>query len=116
LLAGTGLRIGEALALKPTDLSPDCRVLYVRRSIWRGKEQEPKTPNAVREVDIPELLARLLQKYAANKSGICSPHPAGDADTTQRPTGFARDRKENRPPCFRRFRTETLRRARVPKT
>ena len=47
LLAGTGLRIGEALALKPADLSPDCRVLYVRRSIWHGKEQQPKTPNAV---------------------------------------------------------------------
>jgi integrase len=42
LLAGTGLRIGEALALKPSDFSPDYRVLQVRRSIWRGKEQEPK--------------------------------------------------------------------------
>jgi integrase len=33
VLAGTGLRIGEALGLKATDLSSDCRVLYVRRSI-----------------------------------------------------------------------------------
>jgi integrase len=33
LLAGTGLRIGEALALKPADLSPDCRVLHVQRNI-----------------------------------------------------------------------------------
>jgi integrase len=37
LLAGTGLRIGEALALKRADLSPDCRLLFVRRSIWRGQ-------------------------------------------------------------------------------
>jgi integrase len=28
LLAGTGLRIGEALGLKTSDLSPDCRMLY----------------------------------------------------------------------------------------
>jgi len=55
----------------------------------------------VREVDIPELLARLLQKYAANKSGyLFATIQRATADTTQRPTGFARDRKENRPPCF----------------
>ena len=69
LLAGTGLRIGEALALKPGDLSPDCRVLYVRRSIWAGKEQTPKTPNAIREVDIPEPLAGLLHSYVENRTG-----------------------------------------------
>lgn len=69
LLAGSGLRIGEALALKATDLSPDCRILYVRRSIWRGQEQQPKTPNAVREVDLPESLARVLHAHAETKSG-----------------------------------------------
>ena len=51
LLAGTGLRIGEALALKTANLSPDCRVIRVRHTIWAGREQPPKTPNAVREVD-----------------------------------------------------------------
>src|SRR6267142_7248429 len=39
LLAGTGPRIGEALGLKTSDLSPDCRVLHIQRSIWRGQEQ-----------------------------------------------------------------------------
>ena len=57
LLAGTGLRIGEALGLKATDFGPDCRLLHVRRSIWRGREQAPKTGNAIRTVDIPEELA-----------------------------------------------------------
>src|SRR6266404_220483 len=61
LLAGTGLRIGEALALCSPDFGPDCRVLYVRRSLWRGREQEPKTSNAVRVVDIPEVLASELR-------------------------------------------------------
>ncbi|WP_410965196.1 tyrosine-type recombinase/integrase, partial [Salmonella sp. SAL04286] len=67
LLAGTGLRIGEALALKVTDLSSDCRALHVRRSIWRSKEQSPKTPNALRQVDIAETLARVLREWAADK-------------------------------------------------
>src|SRR5438128_1404600 len=39
LLAGTGLRIGEALALKASDFSSDFRSLEVRRSMWRGREQ-----------------------------------------------------------------------------
>jgi len=115
LLAGTGLRIGEALALKPADLSPDCRVLHVRRSIWHGKEQQPKTPNAVREVDLPESLARMLREYAANKSGYLfatsSGHPLAQRNVLRamHATG-----KKVGLHAFRRFRTETLRRARVP--
>src|SRR5277367_1900821 len=69
LLAGTGLRIGEALGLKPTDFSTDCRILQVRRSIWHGQEQAPKTPNAVRVVDIAEPLSQLLRDYIADKRG-----------------------------------------------
>lgn len=57
LLAGTGLRAGEALALKATDFSSEFRVLHVTRSIWHGREQDPKTPSAVREVDVAEPLA-----------------------------------------------------------
>lgn len=115
LLAGTGLRIGEALALKPTDLSPDCRVLHVRRSIWHGREQDPKTPNAVREVDIPELLARLLQKYTANKSGYLFATSSG-RPLIQRNVlrALHATGKKIGLHAFRRFRTETLRRARVP--
>jgi integrase len=115
LLAGTGLRIGEALALKPSDLSPDCRVLFVRRSIWHGHEQEPKTPNALREVDIPEPLAALLRGYVENKSGylfaVASGRPLAPRNilralhATGKRVGFH---------AFRRFRTETIRRARTP--
>jgi integrase len=108
------VRIGEALGLKVADLSPDCRVVSVRRSIWGGKEQLPKTPNAVREVDIPEALAALLQDYAAGKSGYlfatAKGNPLGKRNALSRlhatnKVGFH---------AFRRFRTEVLRRARVP--
>jgi integrase len=115
LLAGTGLRIGEALGLKSTDLSPDCRVLYVRRSIWNGQEQEPKTPAAVREVDIAEPLSRVLREYVVGKSGYLFATKNGRSlqqrnvrralHATGTKVGFH---------AFRRFRTETLRRARVP--
>src|SRR5260370_4542213 len=40
LLAATGLRIGEARALRSTDFGPDCRVLHILRSVWRVREQE----------------------------------------------------------------------------
>ena len=114
-LAGTGLRIGEALALKPTDLSADCRVLHVRRSIWHGQEQAPKTPNAVRVVDIAEPLAQLLSEYVASKPGYLfaakSERPLQQRNVIRalHATG-----KKVGLHAFRRFRTETLRRARVP--
>ena len=69
LLAGTGLRIGEAFGLRPTDFGPDCRVLNVRRSIWRGQEQQPKTANALRVVDLPEVLANELRTFVGGVSG-----------------------------------------------
>jgi len=115
LLAGTGLRIGEALGLKPTDLSPDCRVLYVRRSIWRGQEQEPKTPNAVREVDIAEPLSQLLREYVNSRSGYLFATKTGrplEQSTVLRAL-YATGKKGGLH-AFRRFRAENLRRAGVP--
>ena len=63
LVAGTGIRIGEALAIRTDDFDPLCRLLQVRRSVWRRREQAPKTLNAIRPVDIPESLAQVLCRY-----------------------------------------------------
>lgn len=114
LLAGTGLRIGEALGLKASDLSPDCRVLFVRRSIWGGKEQLPKTPNAVREVDIAAPLARLLREHAEGKSGYLFAASTGRPLQQRNVLGVLHGTKKVGLHAFRRFRTEVLRRARVP--
>jgi integrase len=115
LLAGTGLRIGEALGLKVDDLSKDCSVLHVRRSIWRGQEQAPKTPNAVRVVDVAEPLARLLSEYVSGKSGYLFAAKSG-RPLQQRNVlrALHATGKKVGLHAFRRFRTETLRRARVP--
>jgi integrase len=115
LLAGTGLRIGEALALKPTDFAEDCWVLHVSRSIWHGHEQAPKTASAIRVVDIAEPLAQLVRELIAGKSGylfaVKSGQPLQQRNVLRalHATG-----KKVGLHAFRRFRTETLRRARVP--
>ncbi len=68
MLAGSGLRIGEALALKIGEhISDDCSTIYVRQSLWRGKEQEPKTQAAVRDVDITKELGALLAKFIGDR-------------------------------------------------
>jgi integrase len=110
LLAGTGLRIGEALAIKASDFTSDFRVLHVTRSIWHGREQSPKTPAAVREVDLAEPLAALVRAFAEGKDGYLFATRSG------RPLGH---RNVNRAAgvgvhALRRFRIETLRRAGVP--
>jgi len=110
LIAGTGLRIGEALAIKASDFTEDFRVLKVTRSIWHGKEQSPKTPSAVREIDIAEELAALVRDYAQNRTGYLFATKSGRPlahRNVHRAAGVGVH-------ALRRFRTETLRRASVP--
>jgi len=63
LLYLTGLRIGEALALKWSDVDFEQSKLYVRRSVWRRKEQTPKSRKSVRAKHLLEGLARVLQSH-----------------------------------------------------
>ena len=124
LLAGTGLRIGEALGLKIGDhLSGDFSTIRVRQSVWRGSVQTPKTDNAVREIDLPSSLAAFLKASVGGRtSGFLFQTESG-RPLTQRNvlrdglgkiqgnmhleagTGFH---------SFRRFRTAHLRKNRVP--
>lgn len=68
LLAGTGLRIGEALGLEVgKHISNDCRTLSVRQSVWEGDTQAPKTPNAVRDIDLCSALAAMLKAFIGDR-------------------------------------------------
>jgi len=67
LLAGTGMRIGEASGLHVNDLDLDNCVIYVRRGVWNGQELSPKTRNAIREIDIDPGLAELLKQHVRDK-------------------------------------------------
>ena len=115
LLAGTGLRIGEALALKHTDFDGGFRVLRVNRSLWKGKEQTPKTENAVRVVDLHPWLTSLVSEYAA-----ANPAPYLFSTNSGKPLSqrnVLRSLHAIAPVglhAFRRFRTEVLRKAGCP--
>jgi integrase len=77
LVAGTGLRIGGALAVRTEDFDANCQVPHVRRSLCHRCEQTPKTPNATRLVDIPEALAQVLRRYKEGKDGYLFATRAG---------------------------------------
>jgi integrase len=71
LLAGTGLRLGEALAIRigddgdHTSWDRDASVIHVRKSVFRGVEQLPKTSAAIRSVDLCAELNDALARFAA---------------------------------------------------
>ena len=115
LLAGTGLRIGEALGLKTDDLNAECTILHVRRSIWHGHEQQPKTENAVRVIDIPEQLAEVLREHVAGLTGYLFATRSGrplshrNVHRTLNAAGSTAGFHS-----FRRYRAAVLRKARVP--
>jgi integrase len=115
LLAATGLRVGEALALRSTDFGPDCRVLHVRRSVWRGNEQEPKTSNAVRVVDIPEVFASKLREYVGSINGLVFATADGRALQQRNVLRVLHRAKHVGFHAFRRFRLTWLRKNGVPK-
>ena len=68
LLAGSDLRVGEAVGLRIEHLLDNCTRLVVAQSVWGGKEQSPKTASAYREVDICEELAFLLHKHIGDRT------------------------------------------------
>jgi integrase len=75
LLGATGLRIGELQALQmgpdPSDQNTvwdaDARMIRVRKSVRRGKLQDPKTPAAVRDVDLSTPTNKMLQEFAKSR-------------------------------------------------
>ncbi len=112
LVAGTGLRIGQALALRTADFDPDCYVLHVKRSVWHRCEQPPKTPNAIRLVDVPELLAQVLCHYIKGRKGHLFTTRAGQLlDSRNVLDVLQRAGRRGGYHAFRRFRFAVLRKA-----
>jgi integrase len=123
-LAGTGLRIGEALATRITDdgthtaWDPLNACVRVRTSLWQRKEQTPKTAASVREVDLDPRLNNLLLQYCASKP----PREEGflfqtwDGGPAYEPT-LRRSLKAYKIQgfhCFRRYRISRLRELGTP--
>lgn len=124
LLAGSGLRVGEAVGLRVEHVLDNCSRLIVAQSVWGGKEQTPKTASAYREVDICKDLASLLNVHIGDrKEGFVFQTRTG------RPISPRNIERDSLDPIlremevkkagklfhsFRRFRSEVLRRNRVP--
>jgi integrase len=58
----TGMRESELLALKWEDFDPLRRVATVRRSVYRGKVNEVKTPQSYREIPYGETVSDALRR------------------------------------------------------
>jgi integrase len=115
LVAGTGLRIGEALAERTTDFELGCHVLHIQRSVWHGCEQEPKTASAIRPVDIPEALAQVLCRYTPGLDGPLFTNFKGKLlDQRSALKELYATGKRGGLHTFRRFRFAVLRKAGVP--
>ena len=82
---GTGLRVGELLGLKWRDINFKTNTLFVKRTLQKVTlinkdntresciiEQEPKTKNSIREVNIPSNIMAKLKNYKVNQDNIKS--------------------------------------------
>src|SRR5260221_3664884 len=72
LLAGSGLRISEALGLEiGKQFSADCSIVYVRRQRSKkghGIEAYPKTDAGIRDIDLAPALAALVKKFISGRT------------------------------------------------
>src|SRR5207244_12234498 len=106
-------------------ISPDCRTIYVRKSVRDGVEQDPKTMNAVRDIDVAPELANAVKRYIAaqdfKKSTYLFQTSRGEPLSQRnvlRNSLHPILKKMGREKCgfhaFRRFRASWLRKNRVP--
>jgi len=112
------------LGLKIEHISEDCSTLRVSQSVWRGKEQSPKTVNAVREIDLHSSLSAMLKSHIGQRSqGFVFQTKSGKplAQRNVLRNGFDKIRKDlelNQSGlgfhAFRRFRLSHLRKNRCP--
>src|SRR5258708_341709 len=63
LAAETGLRAGELIALRASDVDVANLLVEVSKAIWNGSEHNPKTEAAFRSVCISARLGNQLKKY-----------------------------------------------------
>jgi integrase len=120
LLSGSGLRIGEALALEIRDISDT--TITVRQGVWNGIVQSPKTSSGVREVDLHSSLAALIKDHIGDRQfgflfQTAKGNPISPSDIRNRnlhPILQAMGREKCGFHSFRRFRVTHLRKSLVP--
>jgi integrase len=122
LVAGTGMRAGEALALECKHVSEDGRTLTIQQSVWQNQILSLKTANGIREIDLHPDLSTMLKAFIGNRTTGLIFHT-----NTGRPLCQTNVRNRYLYPLleeagshrmgfhsFRRFRTTHLRKQRAP--
>lgn len=59
----TGLRMGELLGLRWSDINWFSKQIHVKRSVSLNEVQEPKTKNSIRKIDISPVLVETLKEH-----------------------------------------------------
>jgi integrase len=59
----TGMRTGEIIGLKWSDIDFEKRTIHIQRSIRQGIEDVPKTKNSIRKIDIIDVLMPYLKSH-----------------------------------------------------
>jgi integrase len=62
-VAVTGLRLGELLALRWSNLSIELQQLSVTHNLWRGQLVSPKTKASIKSIRIPSVLVEMLEEH-----------------------------------------------------
>lgn len=79
--AMTGLRAGELWGLKWDDIDWNSKQIYVRRSLWKGQFQTPKSKYSIRKIDIPDNLIQELKRWKlacpVSERDLVFPSPEG---------------------------------------
>ncbi len=69
--AETGMRVGELFGLEVPDIDFARGIIHVRRTVFDGKRQSPKTQNSYRAIDVqPALIAMLREHLAGRTQGL----------------------------------------------
>ena len=121
LLAATGMRVSEALAVETRHFTNDGRTITVEQQIQKDAPvvvKYLKTAAAKRQVDLHPAIAEYLQRYAAGKAGLLfhtangTPHLYGNLEDrwlTPRLIKMRLDEKGMGWHSFKRFRKTWLR-------
>ncbi len=78
LLIGTGLRVGEAMGLRPEDIDLNRKNLTVRRDIWHGKVTSPKYAASERVIPLGPILVKHLEKRLRDEASWIFPGISGN--------------------------------------
>jgi integrase len=77
----TGVRSGELWGLQWGDVDWNSKQIHVRRSLWKGHFQTPKSKCSVRKIDIPEMLLHELRRWKlqcpVSEHDLVFPSPSG---------------------------------------